>query len=281
MVGSGDGVMVRWDETGTGIAYPFPSPLDGAAGGNGVNDAGIVVGFTTEVGYTIGQPAVWDAAGTGTVIGPWYEHADAISDSGWILGAVSAHTFWRMTPAGRKLTLETFGGAGGISEHPKDVNDHGQAVGFTRIQNGERAIRWMTDGTYEELPMPPSAPGGFVTTNSSGINNFGEVSGYWGTSQTDNRGVRWHPDGTVVVLPIVPGANSAFSNHTVGIEDHGLILGHAIEPATVAIWDANDVPYRLDQLLCESGWSVVQAYGIDSNDERIRVAAAVSQNGGG
>ncbi len=263
---------IRWDPNGVPTALD-PVPGHSQPYAVGTNDAGVAVGRVLDGG---GRPIRWDLDGTANVIGYAYIAAHAISDTNWVIGQLQASSFWRWTPSGFLHPLGTFGGEGGISESAQDINDYGQAVGSTRTAAGNRAIRWMTDGTYHELPPPPGVPGGFLIVGATGINNLAEACGTWSTSPGNPIPVRWLADSTATNLPI-PGPNPAGGAITVDIDDYGLIAGYVSSPGFGVIWDRDNNVYRLDSLLScgtdATGVSVV--YGIDSNDQFIRIVADV------
>ncbi len=266
---------VRWDANGV------PQLLDPVENqsypkANGVNAAGFAVGTVIDDG---GRSILWDPTGAASIIGPAYHAVVAISDTGWKLGQVQTSRFVRWTPSGDIQNLLSFGTAPGLSETAQDINDFGQAVGGTRTDFGNRPIRWMTDGTYQRLPLPGDLnESAFGIANAQGINRYAETCGTW----TDEHGlwgraIRWSPEGTQTTLPIPPGAEPIQGYAAVDVDDYGIVAGYARVPIIGCIWDASNRVYRLDQLLgCGTdATSVSTVYGIDSNDQYIRIVADV------
>lgn len=250
---------VRWDANGVPtILDPVPDHTHPM--GFGVNDAGVVVGRVLQFG---GRGVRWDLDGTATVIAGAYGSGSAISDTGWIFGGINSQ-FGRWNPAGDgRIVLEAVGAA-------LDVNDYGFALGsiFRGAGIGTRPLRWNPDGTHVQLDPPTE---GAFTVAPGGINNFGEVCGAWGPP------LRWDAAGNVTELPPVPGTTPSQGNVIRGIDDYGLIVGHARVPLTGAIWDQQNQPHRLIDLLAPSDVvAVFDVYGIDSNDQYIRIVASVS-----
>ena len=264
---------IRWDPNGVPTALDFV-PGHSQPNAMGVNDAGVAVGGVLNGG---GAAVRWAFDGSATIISGPGMGANAISDTNWVIGNLQASSAWRWTPGGFLHQLGTFGGVGGISDGTVDVNDYGQAVGQTRTADGNRGIRWMTDGTFEEMPAPPGVPGGFYTVQMDGINNLAESCGSWFSGYAPTP-VRWLADGTATNLPNPPGANPPGGTYAVGIEDHGIIVGYSRDPMLGAIWDRSNTVYRLDSLLdCDtSATGVSVVHGIDSNDQFIRIVAAVA-----
>jgi hypothetical protein len=260
---------LRWNENGEVTSLPW---VDGHTfhKGSGINSAGDTVGSVSNQG---GLAILWPLSGGYSIIGSAYFAATAFSDTRWIIGNWAAAQQWRTTPCGNQHFLNNFGGATGTAEEANDVNDLGQVVGSTRIGTpANRAIRWMTDGTYEEL-LPPAGQSGNVHAN--GINNLAAACGY-SIEFNILQPIRWLPDGTPIPLPLTPGANST---NAVDIDDHNLIAGTATGPGIVTaagvIWDSANNVHRIDNLLCEPGLYVQEVFGLDSNADYIRIVAQV------
>ncbi len=264
---------IRWDADGV-PTYLAQVPGHSTPIANGVNDSGAAVGRVLDGG---GRPVRWNATGQATVIGGAFLGAAAISDTGWIVGQLQASSMHRWTPGGALHQLGTFGGEGGISESVADINDYGVAVGSTRTVNGNRAIRWWTSGVYEELPPPAGVPGGFLVVGTDGINNHAEACGSWSPSPGNPTPIRWAADGTPTTLPLPPGADPVQGGVPVGIDDYGLIAGHARGPLLGALWDRGNNVHLLGSLLDPNSGAtgVGEVFGIDSNDEYIRIVATV------
>jgi len=157
----------------------------------GINDSGDVVGIFVDANFA-NHAYKWNSnsgyeqiplSGTQTQI-------YGISNPGFIFGTLydahqSFHRFL-INPQGfiryfdmQFGTLTLYGGP----------NDHNTVVGEIKRQHGADAIRWnLTTGASGTIRIPSSN-----STHGVGINNAGQVAGYYVDQQGKNHGFLWTP----------------------------------------------------------------------------------------
>jgi len=267
--------------------------------GYGINDAGLVVGSSS------------DAGGASTIAGFKWQ-SGVMTD----LGLYSGHTAirpWDVNAAGNVTGRATAGpggsnfgvyhdGAGwqlagfvgGNRGNGFGINDANEMVGNMRLPSNDfsRAFVWSPTGGTVQLPtIHPDDPGNSVPaydgfeggSYATGINNSGVVVGSSGLSDThgSDRGFRWSESGGMVNLgtPASQGLASLANftqSYAQNLNDAGLIVGAADRGSglTRAVyWDANDVIHDIGTLGGNSGW----AYAV--NDDNVIVG--FSNNGVG
>jgi uncharacterized membrane protein len=234
-IGLADGPQVihaiRWGVSGMPVELPAGMP-DGNAVAKDLNDAGVVVGWGTELDEHLGlrmRAMRWNPDGSSSAL-PMAQPASAqsaegINNSGVVVG-------WAMltfnTPpfeTGRAIRWDTQGahllpGAGGVAY---DVNDAGTVVGYVETPVLHPA-KWSPSGTLTVLPLPDGATFGFAT----GINNLGQVVGTAGIAngpEQSRSAVTWAADGTLTVIPNSENAEA------VKINDAGVVVGYVEDPS--------------------------------------------------
>ncbi len=280
----------------TGLGF---LPSDISSIGYGINDAGVVVGSSS------------DAGGASTLAGFKWQ-SGVMTD----LGLYAGHTAirpWDVNAAG-KVTGRATGGPGGSNYgvyhdgvgwqlagsvggnrgNGFGINDSSEMVGNMRLPSGDfsRAFVWSpTDGTIELPTIHPDDPFNSVPayngfeggSYATGINNFGVVVGSSGISDTHgtDRAFRWSQSEGMVNLGTpasqgLPGLSDFTQSYAQNLNDAGLIVGAADRGSglTRAVyWDPSGVIHDIGTLGGSSGW----AYAV--NDDNIVVG--FSNNGSG
>lgn len=178
----------------------------------GINDSGIVVGYTPQFG---GLAIAW-ASDQFANLG-FYGEATRVNDKVEIACTMRVGGLSRACMM-RRGTLYDLGTAGGEESFATDLNDRGQVIINADMPDGShRAFVWdkglMTDlGTL----------GGTFTFGNS-INNRGVVVGSSHTSSGESRPFKWS-DGVMSALPVPIGSPS-------GINDRGAIIGNTGQKA--------------------------------------------------
>lgn len=255
---------VRWD-AGSNVATEL-SNLGGtnSSGTNtseaiGVNDAGTAFGWSqkfTSTHVNLGGLAVrWDAGSTvGTELGNLGTDANGVTDSraygidskGDIVGyalkydggtAVGNHAVVWKAGGTVATDLGTLGSStsGASGSTAVAINDKGMVAGYSTkyvngVSQGNRAVRWLADGTIQELGILSVATYGTTSTSAAAMNADGIVvgvnSGPNTRTDTDDRAVMWGLDGTAVDLNTLLPTNSGWLlTSAVAISDSGLITG--------------------------------------------------------
>lgn len=129
------------------------------------------------------------------------------SDSGWAVGfgAADGSNAWRSTPAG---AVEFLGITEGWGESVEAVNESGQAVGNSYVNNQYRGLRWEANGSYTLLT--PAEPGTGTTGLDVAID--GTVVG------GSNGRAAWWPSGalTTAAVPLLPIGSNSWATHIAG-----------------------------------------------------------------
>jgi probable HAF family extracellular repeat protein len=260
--------------------YTFSNP-------SGINNAGQIVGRLEDGPTPEAHAFLYDGSGMhliGPELGFAQSKAYGINGSGMIVGS------WSSEPDNERpfrydganvefvatLTEKT---------EARQVNDLGQAVGYTMIQGNRWAFRW-DDDDFVILNVPAGGTGGGAVD----INNHGQAIGHWrsaeervieryGTTETIYRAALYESDGTAVDLGTLGGDVSAAT----GINDVGQIVGisefgeqdlanHAFVYHTdYGMIDLNDLIHP------SLGWELTYASGI--NDRGQIVGYATNRNG--
>lgn len=155
----------------------------------------------------------WTATDLGTFGGACYGHANAINQSGQIVGdsgfVQTTAILWQKGPSGA-WTLQNLGTLGGGTGAGQAINNRGQIVGDSQIANGvQHAFLWQCGAMIDLNSRIPTGTG-WVLTSAQGINDLGEITGYG----TLNGGSFYHsfllkPSstsccGAVVAVPVEP-----------------------------------------------------------------------------
>ena len=118
---------------------------------------------------------------------------------------------------GSVLHLNALGSLGGISGNSaaRDINDLNEIVGESDTPDGKRAVRFESDGTLTIL-----LPDG-VSSSAKGINNLGEVAGYYADESGKTRAFFLTQNGTK--LNIIP--ESALDSTALRINNKNQVIG--------------------------------------------------------
>ncbi|MFO0915797.1 MAG: PEP-CTERM sorting domain-containing protein [Pirellulales bacterium] len=274
-------------------------PGDTSSIAYGINEAGVIVGSSS------------DAGGSNTIAGFKWQ-AGVMTD----LGLYTGHTAirpWDVNASGN-VTGRATGGAGGSNYgvyhdgagwqlagwvggtrgNGFGINDSNQMVGNMRLPSGDysRAFVWSPVGGTVQLPtIHPDDPGNAVPayggfeggSYATGINASGVVVGSSGISDThgSDRGFKWTTSGGMTNLGTpasqgLAGLADFTQSYAQNLNDTGLIVGAADRGSglTRAVyWDTNDVIHDIGTLGGNSGW----AYAV--NDDNVIVG--FSNNGSG
>jgi len=267
--------------------------------GYGINDAGVVVGSSSDAGGASSiagfkwQPGVMTDLGIysgHTAIRPW-----DLNTAGNVTGRATGG------PGGSNYGVyhdgvgwQLAGSVGGNRGNGFGINDANEMVGNMRLPSNDfsRAFVWSPTGGTVQLPtIHPDDPGNSVPaydgfeggSYATGINNSGVVVGSSGLSDThgSDRGFRWSESAGMVNLGTpasqgLAGLANFTQSYAQNLNDIGLIVGAADRGSGLTravFWDANDVIHDIGTLGGNSGW----AYAV--NDDNVIVG--FSNNGVG
>ena len=281
------GRPARWSGTVTQILPLLPGDEGGA--GFGVNDAGRVVGESTDI-QQVGQllhftsrATLWEQ-GQAIELTSLVTSGDtdiepfaglAINNQGVILG-------WGKRPdivglrgfVLRDGVLTDLGALPGSlipGTEPSDLNEQGVVVGAAEAGGGfSHAITW-TDGVLFDLHAASGVPGRNSLARS--INEAGLIAGSADpvADFLDYQHAALWQDGALTFLPELGDGSQVMESFAHDVNDHGTVVGTSVTP----IFEVHAVIWRDGQLSdlntlipAGSGWLLANAYAI-GNDGRI------------
>lgn len=272
-------------------------PNDTSSIAYGINEAGVVVGSSSDAGGSATIAGFKWQAGVMTDLGLYAGHSAIrpwdVNGAGNVTGRATGG------PGGSNYGVyhdgngwQLAGWVGGTRGNGFGINESNQMVGNMRLPSGDfsRAFVWSPGGGTVQLPtIHPDDPnnsvpayGGFEGGSyATGINNTGVVVGSSGISDThgSDRAFRWTSTGGMVNLGTpasqgLPGLTNFTQSYAQNLNDAGLIVGAADRGSglTRAVyWDVNGVIHDIGTLGGNSGW----AYAVNENN----VIVGFSSNG--
>jgi probable HAF family extracellular repeat protein len=214
--------------------FPLPGPTFAISDHTfpyGINNAGLVVGSFVNLVTEVEEGFVYSNGSYGTVYVPNSigTVAQGINDSNQIVGyytsapggAADDHGFIYNSSSNSFLTLDDPLGVGGTRAY--GINNAGSVVGVYTDANGHTHgfLYNGTDGSYTTLDDPQaigSPPGVYAPgTFAQGINNSGQIVGYYNTPTSSQFVGFLYSNGTYTTIP-VPG-------ELYGLNDLGQIVG--------------------------------------------------------
>jgi uncharacterized membrane protein len=181
-----------------GATVMLPTPYGGQA--TAINQWGLITGeATTEDGWWSRAFRAWprgDLQLLGTLGGP-YSHGTGVNDFGDVTG--------------ESMTADGYGSAfaqlGSVMHDTglrstRDINNQRYVAGWTYQQ----AAVWSPDGVIRLLHTPSLPPddesGRWWSAAFGGINDRGQVAGFYSDAGGTPHAVRWEPDGTITEIGI-------------------------------------------------------------------------------
>jgi len=152
-----------------------------ASRGNGINDAGTVVGTVTHIENRayIDRATVFHGNGVATdlgTLGGSSSYANGINNAGTVVGTayVSANTTFHafVTQGGKLADIGTLVGASGYSE-AYAINEQGLVVGYSLASDGGQHAFSYANGTMSDLGTL-----GGRNSNAYAVNGSGVIAGY-------------------------------------------------------------------------------------------------------
>jgi probable HAF family extracellular repeat protein len=278
---------IRWTAAGVKqVLKPLSGDTvspEGVGPGDGfgydVNDAGNVVGFSTNGKWAF-RATIW--VGTtqqydlGSLDGTPFSdnYAYAINNNGIVVGNADYHLGYggrafRVQLGGTMQNLGVCSGMEGSTAN--DINDAGVIVGTcTSRTANSKAFVWTSAGGMQLLPFPA---GVYVRASAAnGINNQGAIVGTI-TPETvtgtvlPTRAVMWTPNGsggyTLTDLGWLPGGTFSAA---MGISDRGRVVGYSNtgngQPVRAFAWDPRE---GMQSLGTAAGHTTSEAYRINSD----------------
>lgn len=190
----------------TATKLTLPAGHWSGSGAKGVNDSGVVVGYT-QAATAKYRPVRWVNGVPSFLVTPTQDHwalANAINNGGdvvgqvqWISGNLSTPVKpvrWLM-PGGIMTTLATLGWDGWAM----DINASRLAVGTSRATSGgqQHAVKWSASGAITDLH-----PLGATWSRGFGVNDWGEIVGVASFGGVVH-GWKWKTDNSQLDLGVV------------------------------------------------------------------------------
>ncbi|WP_341678479.1 hypothetical protein [Niveibacterium sp. SC-1] len=230
-----------WHEGQVATLPPLPGGDLSYAGG--INDAGQVVGISTNAAFDA-RPVVWNA-GQPTDLGGEGAGARAINESGLIVGYASLPAGGTHAALWQDGVLTGLGGLGGNLAGAEDINDAGQIVGLSTVSDtGPYHATLWDHGLIIDL-------GTSAGQNSSAvaINARGQIVGYY--------------------IDIVQGGGPVLWENNAP-----LLLEALVDPATITPGWSIGNPADINDL----GWIVGAAYNAQTQESRAYLLRPVEAN---
>lgn len=252
--------------------------LGGIAQALDVNDSGVVVGYSVDGQNRQRAVRVVEGLMTdlGVLSGGIHANANAINDSGWIVG-MSQKRFgnetYQRAALWRNGTIMDLGTFGGEYSEAVAANNAGQVVGWawyplpTRRQH---AFIWSDATGMIDL----GTLGGY-TSIASDINDHGAVVGFSNVAPASGGGhaFLWTPEDGMVDLGAPPGNSESFA---AAINNAGLIVGDTFDEVECVsiplLWENGELILINGLIDPASGWTVVSASDINDRGEITGVA---------
>ncbi|MCP2198015.1 hypothetical protein [Lentzea flava] len=187
--GNSSQLPVKWDGTGALTLLPMPDGMTSAVLTGASN--GYAVGYV----YALGRESTavrWNPDGTFTRLAGLADratsYARAVNRHGEVVGEAftannQAVSGVRWDVDGKIVTMYGHG-----NTHPRGINDHGVAVGFTTVTTSDNIpMRWDTSGNGTDL----GRPNGARKAEAVSINNNGVIVGYTGEGTAPLTAVKW------------------------------------------------------------------------------------------
>lgn len=207
-----------------------------------INDEGIIVGSSSVDNMSVQRAAYWDSSGVhsiGTVSNTW---ANAINNSGQIVGVRGVYPNDTMGFLWSNNTLIDIGLLdGNTGSSVFDINNNGQVVGTsykktsTYSERFSKAILWQNGHTTDLLGWSDKS------SCATGINDSGQIVGYT-VDNGKNEAFFWQNQ-SLLMLPGLGGNTVAYA-----INSNGWIVGKAYGSNNISyavVWEPVPEPSSL------------------------------------
>lgn len=253
-------------------SFDGPGNNGGGTTVNGINNAGDVVGFSSDNAATptLFTNFIRNANGTFNLLnigGDPLAMANGINDLRTVVGGASNGTAFTLS-GGTLTTLPTVNGTT-TSQTAFGINQAGQIVGqYTDSATGTTPGYRLSGGSYTTLtPLPTAA-----ATNAQGVNNSGLVTGFYSLDGVHQHGFFYNSATNSFSLVADPNIPSVVLTQFLGLNDNGLAVGYYQLPDGSQhgfLYDVTTGQYSFldDPLAAKTGVSITQITGINNSDE--------------
>jgi probable HAF family extracellular repeat protein len=245
------------------------------SGALGINDSGVVVGYSNVEGdlATNFVAVQWSSTGAITDLGTLWEGsgsgAYAINSSGEVAGDSFNHSGTVDATSWTGGDIKTITGlAGSIFNAGQGINDSGEVAGESVFSYGppisSHGFRWTGTKTVDLGTLA-----GGATSIANGINKSGVIVGQSDGSETEGlwHAVKWSEWNEIEDLGVISGGtySVAFAiNDSNTVVGYGNVLDNA---AHAMIWTKADGMLDLNSLISDSSWVLINANAINSSGQ--------------
>ncbi len=250
-----------WTQSGGLVGLPnLASPVRNFSAGNGVNNAGIVVGTGTTTSYGSSPlPLIWENGAVAQLplpAGYTYGRANDINGSNVAVGSVGSGSgeVGVIYSGGSASVITTLTETGCYVRTAYSVNDSGVVVGFgIDPADAARNVGFVFDTTTNKASEVTPLPGanGAIAFD---ISNAGQVVGVSMQGQASGMPFIWTGTDGSTAIPL-PADTSQGQGR--GVNSNGWVVGNAGGVYSVPwLWDGGET-YRLQDLIpAGTGWDL-------------------------
>jgi uncharacterized membrane protein len=242
--------------------YVTSNPTRNFDVGNGVNNAGIVVGSgAVSASGTNPLPVMWTGGVPSQVplpAGQTFGRANDINSSNVIVGSVNggSNEIAFLASGANSSIVTTLTPNGSFFRTAFSINDAGTVVGIGADPNdAARNVPFIYDSVHNTASEVPSLPG-FNGGIAFDVSEAGQIVGSESNGQAPGPAFYWSQSTGTVAIPLVAGTSSNIAR---GVNSAGWVVGNAGGQFSVPwLWDGANA-YRLQDLLPGgSGWDLSQ-----------------------
>ena len=248
-----------------------PGDNGGGTTVNGLSNSGAIVGFSTNANATVLTNFVMNLNGTVHALNINNDplaNANGINSNGVVVGATNGQAFALNSGLLSFLPQALPGNTG--SETAFGINDAADVVGQF-VDNSTDTTPGFVYANGQFTILNPVANA--VVTNAQGINDQGEVTGFYSTDGQHQHGFFFNTVTDTFMLPADPVQPNLFLTQFLGINDNGLAVGYwqdVVGNQHGFIYNINTQTYTfLDDPNADqnNGLQITQITGINNSNE--------------
>ena len=260
-VGSGTAQAFSWTQGGGIVGLPnLASPARPFSVGNGVNNAGIVVGTgaTTLFGSSP-LPLMWQGGVVSQVpmpAGQTLGRANDINSSNVIIGSVNSgsNEIGFIASGANSSVISALGPGGTFLRTAFAINDAGTVVGFgIDPGNAARNVGFVYNSVNNTATEVPPLPG-FNGALAFDVSEAGHIVGSSMLNQGSGLPFIWTSGGGTVAVPLAAGTSQGSAR---GVNSNGWVVGTDSSAFAIPFLYDGTQTYRLQDLIpAGTGWDL-------------------------